>query len=187
MRVGIGIYENLIGTRVMPGQGLAGTIWRDGEPIVVDDYRNYPGRLPNVDRDVLRAVVGVPLKRVRGEGVLAVTQTVGVLGLASLEEGRTFAPAQIETLSRFAELAAVALDNAQLYTSSQNALQQTQQLARREKETADIADKLYAAPDVQSVLRTAAEELRRSTGSKRAVVRLNLGTNGDGKANGNGL
>lgn len=179
MRVGIGIYEDFVGTRVKPGQGLAGTVWRDGEPIVVDDYRNYPGRLPNVDRDVLRAVVGVPLKSSRGEGARAKAQTVGVLGLASLEDGRTFAPAQMETLNRFAELAAVALDNAQLYMSTQNALQQTQRVAEREKATAEIADKLYAAPDVQTVLRTAAEELRRSTGSKRAVVRLNLATNGD--------
>ncbi len=187
MRVGVGIYQEFVGTRVKPGQGLAGAIWRNNEPIVVDDYRYYPGRLPNVDRDVLRAVAGVPLRS--GD------QTVGVLGLASLEDGRRFGSAQIEALNRFAELAAVALDNAQLYNTSQEALTQTQRMAQREKASAEIADKLYAAPDVKAVLRTAAEELRRSTGSRRAIVRLNLGgggerTNGgldaapDSKANG---
>lgn len=167
MRVGIGIYHDFIGTRVKPGQGLAGTVWQNEEPIVVDDYRYWQGRLPMVDRDVLRAVVGVPLKS--GD------QTVGVLGLASLEEGRRFGKAQVEALNRFAELAAVALDNAQLYNASQHALQQTQRLAEREKTSSEIADKLYAATDVTSVLKTAAEELRRSTGSRRAVVRLNMG------------
>ena len=169
MHVGIGIYQDFVGTRVKPGQGLAGTVWRNQEPIVVDDYRQWSGRLPMVDRDVLRAVVGVPLKS--GE------QTVGVLGLASLQDGRTFTGAQVEALNRFAELATVALDNAQLYNASQEALQQTQRLAQREKASAQIADKLYAAPDVKTVLQTAAEELRRSTGSRRAVVRLNLGSN----------
>lgn len=178
MRVGIGIYKEFIGTRVKPGQGLAGTVWRDSEPIVVDDYRLWPGRLPMVDRDVLRAVVGVPLK--------SDNQTVGVLGLASLEEGRHFRAAQIEALNRFAELAAVALDNARLHNRSKEALMQTQRLAEREKASAEIADKLYAAPDVKSILQTAAEELRRNTGSRRAIVRLNLETKENGShKNGN--
>ena len=180
MHVGIGIYQDFVGTRVKLGQGLAGTVWRNQEPIVVDDYRYWSGRLPMVDRDVLRAVVGVPLK--------SHEQTVGVLGLASLDEGRTFSAAQVEALNRFAELATVALDNAQLYNASQEALQQTQRLAQREKASAQIADKLYAAADVKAVLQTAAEELRRNTGSKRAIVRLNFGgdlkTNGGPKSNG---
>jgi hypothetical protein len=41
---------------------------------------------------------------------------------------------------------------------------------------------LYAAPDIKWVLQTAAEELQRTTGSKRAIVRLNLQENG--KTNG---
>lgn len=186
MRVGIGVYEDFVGTRVKPGQGLAGTVWENGEPIVVDDYRYWSGRLPMVDRDVLRAVVGVPLKRLPRAGESTHEQTVGVLGLASLEEGRTFGATQVEALNRFAELAAIALDNAQLYQATQSALEESKRAAQREKASAEITDKLYAAPDVKAVLRTAAEELRRSTGSRRAVVRLNLGRNGEMQGNGNG-
>ncbi|MCC7163187.1 MAG: GAF domain-containing protein [Anaerolineae bacterium] len=170
MRVGVGVYHDFIGTVVKPGQGLAGTVWSSQEAIVVDDYRKWPGRLPMVDRDVLRAVAGVPLK--------SGGSTVGVLGLASLQDERRFGAAQIEALHRFAELAAVALDNAQLYDATRQALEQTQRVAQREKASAEIADKLYAAPDVQSVLRTAARELRQSTGSRRAIVRLKLGQDG---------
>jgi GAF domain-containing protein len=175
MRIGIGLYQDFVGTRVKPGQGLAGTVWQTAKPIVVDDYRHWAGRLPMVDRDVLRAVVGVPLKS--GE------QTVGVLGLASLDDGRVFSPAQVEAVERFAELAAVALDNARLYDVTQQALLQTRRLAEREKASAEIADRLYAAPDIKTVLQTAASELRRATGSKRAVVRLYLGNNGESNAN----
>lgn len=176
MRVGIGIYHEFIGTRVKPGQGLAGTVWQTGQAIKVDDYREWPGRLPMVDRDILRAVVGVPL--------MSGDEIVGVLGLASLEEGRVFSSEQLQAVEQFAELAAVALDNAQLYEKSQSALQQTQRAAEREKAIAEITDRLYVAPDLKTVLQTAAEELRRSTGSKRAVVRLKLGPNGETKSNG---
>ena len=117
-----------------------------------------------VDRDVLRAVAGVPLK--------SNNEIVGVLGLASLKEEWHFAPAQVETLKRFAELAAVALDNAQLYDATRQALEKTQRIADREKASAQIADKLYAAPDLNTVLRTAAEELQRSTGSRRSTAGL---------------
>lgn len=168
MRVGIGLYRDLIGTRAHSGQGLAGTVWQNAEAIVVDDYQHWPGRLPQVDRDALRAVIGVPLK--------SEAQTVGVLGLASLDEGRVFTPAEVEAVERFAELAAVALDNAQLYESTQTVLRQTQRAAERDKTIAEITDRLYAAADIKSALQTAAEELQRTTGSKRAVVRLNLQT-----------
>ncbi len=170
MRVGIGLYRDLIGTIAKPGQGLAGTVWQNSEPIVVNDYQTWQGRLQTTGRSALRAVVGVPLKS--GD------ETVGVLGLASVEEGRAFTAAEIEAVDRFAELAAVALDNAQLHQATQSALEQTQRTAEREKRIAEITDRLYAAPDIELVLRAAAEELQRTTGSKRAVVRLNLKDNG---------
>lgn len=174
MRVGIGLYHELVGALAKPGQGLAGTVWQNSEPLVVDDYQTWQGRLHTAGRDVLHAVVGVPLKS--GD------ETVGVLGLASVEKERVFTPAEVEAVKRFAELAAVALDNAQLYESTQTALQQTRRTAEREKRIAEITDRLYAAPDIELVLKAAAEELQRTTGSKRAIVRLNLkdnGTNGN--------
>ena len=171
MRVGVGLYQDFIGTRVKRGQGLAGTVWQSGAPLVVEDYQKYPGRLPMVDRDVLRAVVGVPL--------MSGDQIAGVLGLASLTEGRVFTRAQVEALKRFAELASVAIDNARLHESTQTALDQTRRAAEREKASSEIAERLYAEPDIKYVLQTAADELRRATGSKRATVRIKLGSNGE--------
>jgi GAF domain-containing protein len=107
---------------------------------------------------------------------------IGVIGLAYLDAERKFGAQEIEALERFAQLAAIALDNAQLYESTQSVLQQTRRIAEREKAIAEITDRLYAAPDIKWVLQTAAEELQRTTGSKRAIVRLNLQENG--KTNG---
>ncbi|MGE5141607.1 MAG: GAF domain-containing protein, partial [Rudaea sp.] len=61
MRIGTGVYASLIGSRLKPGTGLAGTVWQTGQPLVLDDYRQWPHRLPSASRDVLRAVTGVPL------------------------------------------------------------------------------------------------------------------------------
>ncbi len=111
MRVGVGAYNGFKGTKANPGVGLAGTVWQTGEPLVVDDYRNWSGRLALSSRDILRAVAGVPLK--------SGNQTVGVIGLAYLEEGRRFTQSEMDALTRFAELAAIALDNARLYQAAQ--------------------------------------------------------------------
>ncbi len=114
MRVGVGAYNGFKGTKANPGVGLAGTVWQSGEPLVVDDYRNWSGRLALSSRDILRAVAGVPLK--------SGNQTVGIIGLAYLEEGRRFTKSEMDALARFAELAAIALDNARLYQSAQTEL-----------------------------------------------------------------
>lgn len=114
MRIGIGAYNGFKGTRAKYGTGLAGTVWQTGEPLVVDDYRNWPGRLALSSRDILRAVAGVPLK--------SRDQTVGVIGLAYLEQERRFGKSEMQALSQFAELAAIALDNARLYQAVQSEL-----------------------------------------------------------------
>lgn len=114
MRIGVGAYNGFKGTKANYGVGLAGTVWQSGESIVVDDYRNWPGRLALSSRDILRAVAGVPIK--------SGNQTVGVIGLAYLEEGRRFGKNEMQALGRFSELASIALDNARLYNTAQTEL-----------------------------------------------------------------
>src|SRR5581483_8896283 len=74
----------------------------------------WAGRLALSSRDILRAVAGVPIK--------SGNQTVGVIGLAYLEEGRRFGKSEMEALDRFSELASIALDNARLYQTAQSEL-----------------------------------------------------------------
>lgn len=123
MRVGTGLYDDLIGTRAQRGIGLAGTVWHTGKPMVIDNYQKWEGRLPGSRRDALRAVVGVPLKRGAGRGS-ADDMTIGVIGLAYTEEGRVFGESETDILQRFAQLASIALDNAQLYADSEFRLQE---------------------------------------------------------------
>ena len=119
MRVGVGAYEEYVGYRLNPGEGLAGKVQGSGQSLVVEDYAAWEGHSAKFGHDVFRAVVGVPLK--------SGPEVVGVIGLSYLEEDRAFGDAELALLTRFAELASIALDNARLHTSAQ------QELAERER------------------------------------------------------
>jgi diguanylate cyclase (GGDEF)-like protein len=69
------------------------------------------GRASDLPKSVFGAVVGVPLT--------SGGRTVGVIGLASGASDRTFGTREIGALSRFAQLASIALDNAHLFEAVQ--------------------------------------------------------------------
>ena len=120
-KVGVGIFNQFIGSRLKPGQGLSGKVWQSGQPMVVNDYNSWPGRSPNFDENVMCAVMAVPLTH-NTDTNNSGSQVVGVLGVAyDTEFARTFDDEQIELLSRFGQLASIALDNARLYTAAQQA------------------------------------------------------------------
>ena len=121
LRVGVGLYKGLVGSRVKPGIGLAGTVWATGEHLAINDYPNWPGRLSGLGRQDIKAAVGVPLK--------SAGQVIGVIGLAYQKSDRAFGEPEIEILDRFAALAALALENARLFEQSQTALNQSNQQA----------------------------------------------------------
>ena len=109
-KVGVGIFSRLVGTRSGPGEGLGGTVWQTGLPLVVDDYDHWAGRLKNLEVDLIGSIIGIPIKHG--------SQVAGVIGLAyNREAGKlhSFGGDEIELLGRFAQLASIALDNAHLY------------------------------------------------------------------------
>lgn len=114
IKVGTGLMASRVGFRVAYGQGMGGTVWQTGRPLVINDVAAWHNRAPAFDYDVMRAITGVPLKR--GDDVQ------GIIGLVHLEPGRGFGPDEIWLLERFAELASIALDNARLYTAAQQEL-----------------------------------------------------------------
>jgi diguanylate cyclase (GGDEF)-like protein len=109
-KVAIGTASHFLGYRLRRGEGLAGRVWETGEPIVVDDYQRWPGRSPGFSSEAVHGVVGMPLT--------SGAQVVGVMVLAHGEPGRTFGRDELGLLGRFAQLAALAIDNARLYTSA---------------------------------------------------------------------
>src|SRR6266487_1407583 len=89
VRCGAGCFVTSVGSSVGKGQGLAGEVWRTGEPLAVDESQTWPRRLRG-DRgaDEVCGALAVP--------VCSHGAVVGVLGVASSEPGRVFGEAEIE-------------------------------------------------------------------------------------------
>jgi len=136
LQVGIGAQAGHVGISLQPGEGMAGKVWLSGESLVVDDYNTWSGKIEALDEIAIHAVVCIPLKVDR--------HVIGAIGLAYLEEGRVFGPADVELLSRFAELASVAIDNARLYDTLQKELEERKR-AEAAAEAANRAKSTFLA------------------------------------------
>ncbi|MGB0385384.1 MAG: bifunctional diguanylate cyclase/phosphodiesterase [Ardenticatenaceae bacterium] len=112
MKFGIGAYERYVGKRIAKGEGLSGQVWERGEPLVVD--HNSASADTKQSADLFRVTLGVPL--------FSGAEVIGIIGLARMESGRTFAKEEVELVQRFAQLASIALDNARLYSAAQQEL-----------------------------------------------------------------
>ncbi|MDR5696488.1 MAG: GAF domain-containing protein [Armatimonadota bacterium] len=111
-----------IGVGIRPGEGLGGRAWQLRRPVVVDDYDTWPCRRPQIPRGAVRAAAAVPfLSRGRPLGVLTVVHT---------DPGKRFDPEQVAMLTRFAEVAAIALDNAQQHAAVQRHARELELLHR---------------------------------------------------------
>ncbi len=113
-RVGIGVFNTRIGDAFIPGQGLCGSVWASAETMPITSYRDYPNRVPGTDLDALGAMVAAPLK---SQG-----KVMGVIGMGRDGGNGSFDDSEIAILTRFAELASLALDNAMLYDRLQQEL-----------------------------------------------------------------
>jgi PAS domain S-box-containing protein len=113
VRVGAGLFERYIGYRISPGEGIAGRVYESGKPLAVDDYNAWTNRL-DFGPEPIHAVVGVPL---RSGGRVS-----GVLALSYESSERKFGEQEIELLTRFADLASVALENVRLYDAARQEL-----------------------------------------------------------------
>jgi diguanylate cyclase (GGDEF)-like protein/PAS domain S-box-containing protein len=121
-RIGIGLLAEDTRPPVHRGEGLIGTVWETSEPLVIDDYQQWEKRRTGEDdlRDRLHAAVAVPL---RADG-----QVIGVISLVHLDPACRFTAAEVELLTRFADLAAIALQNARLYEQLRGSEERYRQL-----------------------------------------------------------
>ncbi len=111
LEVGTGFFHDITGTSLTAGEGLVGRVWETGETIVIENYSVWEHRTDRLHHSDVNATVAVPL--------LHGAEVVGVLGLAYISNPTQFGIEAIQSLETFAELAAVALDNAQLYQAAQ--------------------------------------------------------------------
>jgi PAS domain S-box-containing protein len=122
------------------GEGLVGKVWETGQPLIVNDYQCWEGRVDFWDEHLHHsAIVGVPVHW--GDEFLGVLEVMA-------NPPRTFALADAELLSLFATQAAIAIRNARLHEETR----------RRAEELAvlnELGQALTARLSVEAVLNEA--------------------------------
>ncbi|MGB5421147.1 MAG: PAS domain S-box protein [Desulfobacterales bacterium] len=165
IRFGIGKFKKAINTRLKPGQGLAGNVWSSGRPLVIDDYRSWPERIPNPVFDDLRSIVGIPLKS--GDHVF------GVIGLGRFGEIKAFEQTEISILGRFADLAAIAHDNAQLTAKLQMELSErrrVEEILRRCEKIVATSKDLMALIDSDGIFQAVSDSYLKAHRKRSAEI-----------------
>jgi diguanylate cyclase (GGDEF)-like protein len=105
----------LIGRRLAPGEGIAGSVMKSGETLLIPDVRQDPRFSNRMDQEMgfaTRSIIAVPL-RVESRAI-GVIEIVNTLDENALDE-RNFDPDDVRILESFADFAAIAIRNAQVH------------------------------------------------------------------------
>ena len=114
LRVARGYFADSYSETYAKGVGLAGKIWAQEQPIHVPDYDEWPGRDERIAKGVIGAIMGVPLHSEQ--------DVVGVLAVTHEQPATSFGQDELHLLSKFAELASIALDNVRLLNAAKEEL-----------------------------------------------------------------
>jgi PAS domain S-box-containing protein len=105
------IGDDSTGTRMRPGEGAMGRVAETREPLIIENYQDWEGRSNKYAETTARGVMVVPL--------LIGQRLVGTLASVHTDARRTFGPGDLRLLNMFAPQAAIAIENARLYTDAQ--------------------------------------------------------------------
>ncbi len=108
----------LTGRRLDPQQGIAGEVFRTGEPKITPDVTQDKSHFKGIDQITsyhTRNMVTVPIKSIEG-------QPVGVMQILNKEGGGFFDEHDIDTLMILSAQAASAIENARLFMEAQLAV-----------------------------------------------------------------
>lgn len=134
--------------RLTPSPIGMGLIWRlleKRKPTLILDYPNHPDANPIWIKAGIQKLLGVPL--IVGENA------IGGLGLFILNKRRSFDKEQAELIQSIGSMAAIAIDNARLYTNITQRVHESQALIR-------TAQSISASLDQDTVLRMIAREAK---------------------------
>ncbi len=152
--VSYNLDKDYTGYTVEIGEGVAGRVLILGEPVVVDNYQNFPGRSHKFRTVNFGAVMGVPLRwggKVRG-----------VLYLVHHSRTLRFSEDDVWLMELFASQSAIALEKSRLL---QEAKRRAEQLATLSQVSMAIGSTLDLPTTLQNVMDRAVQILHAEAGS----------------------
>jgi len=111
-----------IGTRLKVGEGAMGQVAGTLEPLIISDYRNWAGRSSRYADVEAHAAVVLPL--------LIGRRLVGAINFWHTDRGRSFSEADLRLAALFTPQAAVAIENARLFTAAERQRRYFEELVR---------------------------------------------------------
>ncbi len=119
--------EDFQGAVLRWGESLSGRAAAQGQPVMVSDFRQWPGRSDMFADSAIHRALAVPLKLNQ--------RVIGVLNIADDRSVGSFTADQIKLVSLFADQAAIAIENARLHDQvRQHAAELEQRVAERTRE-----------------------------------------------------
>jgi PAS domain S-box-containing protein len=168
-----------IGTRMAIGEGAMGHVARTHEPLVIPNYREWAGRSEQYEDVEFVSVMVAPL--------LIGGRLVGALAFMDKDPERVFGDEDLRLLNLFARHAAIAIDNARLFTAERRRASEQQALLDTLK---DLSGELELSKVLHGVLERAVTLLQVAGGELATwdpvrqdleiVASHNMGTNAVG-------
>jgi PAS domain S-box-containing protein len=152
-----GIGKDSTGTRMQLGEGGMGRVAVTREPLIIPDYQEWEGASPQYTGDI-RAAAVTPL--------LIGTRLVGAIAAVHTDPQREFGREDLRLLNLFAAQAAIAIENARLFTAERQQAGEQQALLDTLK---DLSGELELSKVLQRVLKRAVDLLN-VTGGELATV-----------------
>jgi serine phosphatase RsbU (regulator of sigma subunit) len=136
--------EGIVRLELRRGEGLAGTVLVDGRGLRLDDYDRWPGRTTQWPLGVTGPSMAVPVRRRE--------EVLGVLTVSRPPNSPVFTEPDLTLLQLFANQAAIAVANAQLYAG---ATRRADELSRLYETSLDIVSQLELEPVLEATLERA--------------------------------
>jgi PAS domain S-box-containing protein len=146
-----------VGTRMALGEGAMGQVTDTREPLIIPRYQEWAGRSAQYTQHTVQTVMAAPL--------LIGERLVGAIAAVHADPARAFGPEDLRRLNLFAPQAAIAIENARLFTAERRQAQEQQALLET---MTDLASQLELSSVLQAVLRRAAGLLN-VTGGELAI------------------
>ena len=105
------IGKDSTGTRLKPGEGAMGAVAESLEPLIIPSYHEWLGQSEQYADVLVHSVMAAPL--------LIGRRLVGAIATVHADPARIFNSEDLRLLNMFAPQAAVAIENARLYTAAQ--------------------------------------------------------------------
>ena len=109
-----------LGTRMKSGEGAMGRVAKTREPLVIPHYQEWAGRSQKYTVATFQSVLAAPL--------LIGTRLVGVIAAVHSDPRHSFGEEGLRLINLFASQAAVAIENARLFTSERKRAEEQQAL-----------------------------------------------------------